>query len=297
MTVEKKSRPETEFNYDCQGPSTFETYTLGDCIRRSSGYVQFSLATSVPVPTGTPTQMPVVLTTPFAPGSSPTVKPVAPGSPTQMPVVLTTPFAPGSPTVMPVPADVTSSSKSNDKSDSKACFAGTETVALESGEIKSISGVVVGDRVLAADARRQPLFAEFIFVPHGANEEEAFFTHITTALGRDIKLTASHILPAGDCDSQSPLPHVYASEVTVGSCILTVSGVEKVSAVGAVPGLGLYTIITKEQYVVVNGIIASPFAFSHVLGNCYYNIHRLVHAFFPSTLRSPLLHSINEVGV
>ena len=198
---------------------------------------------------------------------------------------------------MPVTADISSSSTSKDKSDSKACFAGTETVLLESGESRSISLIAVGDRVLAADAGRRLLFSEVIFVPHRANKEHAIFTHITTALGRDLKLTDSHILPAGDCDSSSPFPHVYASEVTVGNCIQTMSGIEKVVSVEVAPGLGLYTVVTKEQYVVVNGIIASPFAFNHVLGNSYYNIHRFIHSFYPDILRSPLLHSINEVGV
>ena len=321
LTIESASK--ADLNEHCEGPSTYETYTIGECVLISSsdkslGYKQWTLATPVPVPTGLPTLRPVVVTTPNAPVSPSTNKPVAPGSPTVMPVVVTTnkpvapgsptltpvvvtttnkPVAPGSPTLTPVTADISSSSTSKDKSDSKACFAGTETVLLESGESRPISLIAVGDRVLAADASRRLLFTEVIFVPHRANKKNAIFTHITTALGKDLKLTGSHILPAGDCDPSLPFPHVYASEVTVGNCILTVSGIEKVVSVEVTPGLGLYTVITKEQYVVVNGIIASPFAFNHFLGNSYYNIHRLVHTFYPGILRSPLLHTINEVSL
>jgi hypothetical protein len=177
----------------------------------------------------------------------------------------------------------------------KACFAGSESVTLESGEMKPISEVRAGDRVLAADSSRRTLFSEVVFVPHAENTDKAVFTHITTTHGRDIKMTSSHIIPAGACGSTSPLPDVYASSVTVGDCIITVSGMEKVSAVETVQGQGLYTVVTKEEYVVVNGIIASPFAFNHMLANLYYNIHRFVYACVPGMLTIPLVRSANEV--
>jgi Hint module len=161
--------------------------------------------------------------------------------------------------------------------------------------MKPISEVRAGDRVLAADASRQTVFSEVVFVPHASNADKTVFRHITTTHGRDIKMTHSHILPAGDCGSTSPLPDVYASSVAVGDCIMTVSGMEEVSAVETVQGQGLYTIVTKDEYVVVNGIIASPFAYSHMVANFYYNIHRFVYACVPGLLTSPLVRSANEV--
>ena len=177
----------------------------------------------------------------------------------------------------------------------KSCFAGTETVSLESGETKRISEVRVGDRVLAADTSRRTLFSEVVFIPHEANTEKATFTQITTSHGRDIRMTGSHILPAGNCQSPSPLHDVYASSVTVGDCIMTVSGIEKVTAVATVQGQGLYTIVTKDEYVVINGVIASPFAYNHMVANFYYNAHRFIYAWAPGLLKLPLLHSANEV--
>jgi Hint module len=177
----------------------------------------------------------------------------------------------------------------------KSCFAGSETVKLESGETKPISEVRAGDRVLAADSFKRTLISEVVFVPHTENTDKAAFTHITTTKGRDIKMTGGHVIPAGACGSTSPLPDVHASSVTVGDCIMTVSGMEKVSAVETVDGQGLYTIVTKEEYVVVNGIIASPFAYNHMLANLYYNIHRFVYAYVPGVLTVPLVRSANEV--
>ena len=129
-------------------------------------------------------------------------------------------------------------------------------------------------------------------MPHGANKESALFAHITTENGRDVKMTQNHILPAGMCGASLPL--VYASEVSVGDCIQTVSGEEKVSNVENVQGEGVYTIVTNEEFIVVNGIIASPFGANHMMANLYYNVHRFVFAISPMLLASNLLHSVNE---
>jgi hypothetical protein len=190
------------------------------------------------------------------------------------------------------PASTTSSSSSSKE---KSCFAGSETLHLESGEVRAISDVRVGDRVLSADAAGRTSYSDVVFVPHRANRDDALFTHITTASGRDIKMTPSHILSAGPCHSSPPLPLTYASSVSVGDCVMTVSGKDMVSTVATVKGKGLYTVVTKEEYVVVNGIIASPFAVNHMLANLYYNIHRFVYATAPSILNYPALHSANEV--
>jgi Hint module len=193
--------------------------------------------------------------------------------------------------------DIPSSSSSSSSASSllKSCFAGSESVTLQSGEMKPISEVRAGDRVLAADASRETVFSEVVFVPHASNADKTIFTHITTTQGRDIKMTHSHILPAGACRSTSPLPDVYASSVAVGDCIMTVSGMEEVSRVETVQGQGLYTIVTMEEYVVVNGIIASPFAINHMVANFYYNIHRFVYACVPVLLSSRVFRSANEV--
>ena len=189
-----------------------------------------------------------------------------------------------------------SSTTSSTSANLKACFAGSETVHLESGEVRVMSDVRVGDRVLAADAAGRTSYSDVVFVPHRANNDDALFTLITTASGRDIKMTPSHIILAGPCHSLGPLPLTYASSVLVGDCVMTVSGKDMVSTVETVQGKGLYTIVTKEEYVVVNGIIASPFAVNHMLANLYYNVHRLVYASAPSLLNNPPLHYANEVS-
>jgi hypothetical protein len=99
----------------------------------------------------------------------------------------------------------TSSSKSS-ADQLKACFAGFETLSLESGEVRAISDVRVGDRVLSADASGRTSYSDVVFVPHRSNGDDALFTHITTASDRDIKMTPSHIILAGPCHSSASLP-------------------------------------------------------------------------------------------
>jgi Hint module len=124
-----------------------------------------------------------------------------------------------------------SSTSSADKL--KACFAGSETLHLESGEVRAISDVRVGDRVLSADATGRTSYSDVVFVPHRTNSDDALFTHITTASGRDIKMTPSHIILAGPCHSSASLPLTYASSVSVGDCVMTISGKDMVSTVEA----------------------------------------------------------------
>ena len=235
----------------------------------NNGYAVTSVAdATVAGPTSTPT---------FAPTNAPSFAPTA--TPTAIPTATPTAIPTATPTASP-------SSKIP-----SSCFAGSETVTMESGELKAISSVRVGDRVLAANTAGKTVVSPVVYVPHGANKENALFVHIATN-NRDVKMTNNHILPAGICGSTLPL--VYASQVTVGKCIQTVSGQEKVSSIEVVHSEGVYTIVTNEEYVIVNGIIASPFGANHMMANMFYNIHRVVYTLFPVLLTSTLLHTANE---
>jgi Hint module len=134
-----------------------------------------------------------------------------------------------------------------------------------------------------------------VFVPHGPNNQRSLFTHISTAAGSSIKVTSNHVIPAGPCNSIVSPRLVYASEVRVGDCILTLSGKEAVSAVQIVQGEGLYTIVTGAEFLVVNGIVVSPFGANHEAAHLYYNIHRFLYTAAPGLLKWSWLISTNEV--
>jgi hypothetical protein len=151
---------------------------------------------------------------------------------------------------------------------------------MEDGQTKAISEVVIGDRILSADAHGKTSFSPVVYVPHSANQVEASFVTVSTAAGRSVKMTANHILPAGVCGAA--MRQVRADGVAVGDCVMTVDGQEKVVGVAATQGKGIYTVVTNEEYIVVNGVIASPFGgVNPTLANIYYNLHRLAFAFMP----------------
>lgn len=109
---------------------------------------------------------------------------------------------------------------------------------------------------------------------------------------------------------------VAASEIMVGMCVRTVEGQERVAGNRRVrrgasrlsksrlgPGddscedsaPGLYTIVTTQPYVVINGIVASPFAGNHVVPHAFYNIHRLFHMWAPGLVPLLWLQRATEV--
>jgi hypothetical protein len=193
--------------------------------------------------------------------------------------------ADSSPTTAPTPGPTAKPFSSSDSggggsSSGRSCFAGTETVTLPSGATKAISEVAVGDRILTVNAHTGVfVYTDVAYLPHGKNAEKAMFTVLATAAGRDVKMTANHMLPAGACDAAKSLPVVAASAVVVGECVQTVSGRERVVSVGTVDGEGIYTAIAMEELLVVNGIVATPYGgINPTLANVYYNLHRLRYA-------------------
>jgi hypothetical protein len=184
-----------------------------------------------------------------------------------------------------------SSGSSSSDSSSSSCFAGSETVLLESGAYKSIADVRVGDRILAAaDASgKDAIFSDVVYVPHAANNYPTSYVHLVTASGRDIKMTPSHILPAGDCTAPAAADFsnlLMASQVSVGQCVTVIdignsfaAVKEQVVSVSNIAGEGVYSVVTEKQFIVVNGIVASPFGYIHWVPHAYYSLHRWIYRF------------------
>ena len=176
-----------------------------------------------------------------------------------------------------------------------SCFAGSELVTLENGATKAIADVEVGDRVLTVNANGEQVYSAVAYLPHGKNEASSTFVTVATASGRDVKMTANHILPAGACAAQT-LPMVSADQVVVGDCVETVSGREQVVSVGKIEGKGIYTIIAMEELIVVNGIVATPYGgVNPTLANIYYNLHRLMYAYAPSVMSKNWVQTATEM--
>jgi hypothetical protein len=169
------------------------------------------------------------------------------------------------------------------------CFSGDDTLTLESGAAKALSEVAIGDKVQTADASGVLSFSEVVALPHAANNKLASFVHVATASGKSVKATKLHLLR--QCDGSL----AYAGSLAAGDCLSTVDGDEAVTKVSMTKAEGIYTAVTANEFLVVNGIVASPFAVSHDLASAYYTLHRAVAKVFPAALKSPLAAAANAL--
>lgn len=181
------------------------------------------------------------------------------------------------------------------------CFAGTETVLLESGVRVPISEIRVGDRILSADKTGTLSFAPVIVMPHARNYIRSEFIHIVTnKLGLDIKMTLDHMIPySSNCDRNN-FKLTRASAVLVNGCVDSEEGMLTVISTEEVYGISLYSAVTTNEYILVNGIVASPFAVSHAAADSFYNLLRIVYRFLPGVFSSQFFFVISEylsVGV
>jgi hypothetical protein len=193
------------------------------------------------------------------------------------------------PSISPVSSPTSSSSS--------VCFASSETVELADGSIKAISEVQLGDRVLTASLDGTASgFSPVVAIPHAGDvSTKTTFTQLTMESGVDVRMTPDHLLLAGSC-SATKLPLVQASSVRVGDCLQTAFASKQiVTKTAAVPGQGIGSVVTAAGgLVVVNGIVASPFAINHAIPEAWYSIHRLVYSVFPASLGFKLFQQTSE---
>ena len=63
-----------------------------------------------------------------------------------------------------------------------------------------------------------------------------------------------------------------ASSLNNGGCVLDGTyELDTITTIEITKCKGVYTVVTTEEYIVVNDLIASPFAVSHVIGNFFYD--------------------------
>ncbi len=161
------------------------------------------------------------------------------------------------------------------------CFAGSDSVLIKSGQQKLLSDVEIGDVVLTSNNNGILSYSPVIALPHKRNYYETDFIQIYTEMGRDIKLTSNHLLPYGSCNMAGKLSLGYAKYAKKGECVITIDGVKKITDIKVIRSEGLYTVVTQNEYIVVNGIIASPFSHNHVVAHSFYNIFRFLYSITP----------------
>lgn len=178
----------------------------------------------------------------------------------------------------------------------------SETVLLQSGVSISIQDVQVGDQILAANRFGNTLFSPVISIPHGKNKLKAVFHEITTISGHQVRMSSGHVVPAGPCGDgfidvgdTKVLPLVTALQAQVGFCVYNLDGVkEKIVSNKRVYGEGIYSLVTEEEMIVVGGVVASPFAFSHHVPSRFYDAYRLAYRVMPQLLKSKAFIALHQ---
>lgn len=168
-----------------------------------------------------------------------------------------------------------------DKVEDAVCFAGSETLLLESGAQIAMEDVHVGDRVQVTSVDGVIDFADVIYIPHKKNFQAASFIEIETT-SSSLKATLAHLVMSGVCGSND-MKLTRAEDVAIGACMDSVRGEETVTTTSMTEGRGVYSIVTShpDDMIVVNGFIVSSFAINHLIGNTYYHTHRALMAYFP----------------
>ncbi len=182
------------------------------------------------------------------------------------------------------------SSTSDGGGGSGGCFSSTDTVTLLDGTKALISELNIGDRVLSWSGS-EFTYSDVVFLPHAKNDIETEFAQVTfKTYNRVIKMTIEHLIPAGECSKNavnaedSEFKLVTAGKLIPGLCVRTMAGLEEIAAVERVLDRGIYTLVTNDELVVVNGIVVSPFSTNHYVANKFYHIHRVLYALFPAVL-------------
>jgi hypothetical protein len=148
----------------------------------------------------------------------------------------------------------------------RTCFSGEETVTLESGESKPFAELSIGDSILSATREGTVSYSPVVFLPHGENKKSSKFVKVITENKKEIKMTRGHLIPLCNGKLES------AKDLNIGDCMRTVDGEDIVANVSRVKGEGLYTAVTQNEFVVVNGIVASPFASNAAIAHAFFNL-------------------------
>jgi hypothetical protein len=183
-------------------------------------------------------------------------------------------------TPAPVPtAQPPTTSNDDDDGGGRTCFSGQETVLKENGQKVTFNKLVIGDMILSANRDGKTSYSPVVFLPHGENDTPTTFLEIVTSKMKKLKMTRGHLiqlcsgkLVSAQHLSMKPTILISKKDKDDYNCIRTVDGNEKIKDIRIVQSKGVYTAVTESEFLVVNGIIASPFAASSGLVHAYFNL-------------------------
>ena len=178
----------------------------------------------------------------------------------------------------------TTTTSNSSGSGRKSCFSKDTLLQLENGSTIKITDAKLGNKILSYSLKENKLkYSPIIAIPHEENNILSQFVEIKTFSGKNIKMTDFHLIPLLKNNKRS-FELSKAIDAEINDIIITVDGNEIVTSKEIISENGIYTVVTNEDYIVANNIIASPFAISHLLPSFYYQIHKINYNINPKLL-------------
>ncbi|VDM99541.1 unnamed protein product, partial [Onchocerca ochengi] len=203
------------------------------------------------------------------------------------------------------------------------CFSADTKVYTQNGE-KTMKEIVVGDFVLVPVSKNQLRYERVEMFYHREPETRAKFVVLETESGRKLSLTELHLLPLGDCEQmhesttnadiidQWLRKSKFAYKARMGDCVFTITSnhklqVDRIVKVGRQYLKGVYSPMTVEGSIVVDGVLASCFSQveSHFAQKLVYDFLVFLRRIFGRLMQSldePIQHlptfinSIHNLG-
>ena len=170
------------------------------------------------------------------------------------------------------------------KNEGKGCFSKDSKIKLEDGSFKDITDVKNGDRILSYSPQKDEfIYSPVVYIIHEKNNDLSTFIDILTEKNKKIRMTSNHLIPI---IKENKIELISADKIVINDIIKTIDGDEKIISMEKVFDSGLYTLITLEEYIVVDNIVVSPFAISHIMGQFYYSMYRGLFKISPKILYS-----------
>jgi hypothetical protein len=186
--------------------------------------------------------------------------------------------------------DNANKSNSNNKN---TCFSKDTLLQLENGKTIKISDAKIGDKILSY-SKDKLIYSPIISIPHEKNNILSKFIEIKTVSGKNIKMTEFHLIPIL---KNNKFELIKADDLELNNIIMTIDGHEAIKYKDVIYDNGIYTVVTLEDYIIVNNIIASPFAISHLLASFYYKLHKMIYNIDPKILESSYFDIFNKTNI
>ena len=149
------------------------------------------------------------------------------------------------------------------------CFPAEATVVAESGEVKRMQDLKVGETVRSVGADGGLGYSEVIMFLDREPEKEVKFVRVTTDGGAELVLTATHLVHAAGpgCDHISCFSAVFAGSLSPGLRVMVEDGggggelgPQTVVGLETVVRKGVFAPLTRSGNLVVDGVLASCYA-------------------------------------